>query len=209
MAFRFQKRLKIAPGVRLNVSKSGVSTSLGGRGGTVNLSSKGVRTTVGIPGTGMSWSKQTGWAGAASLKPADELMQLGKLLDARAKIFNSLSPQVNEVSASWNKAVASYEGGRGPSAAKFQTLTKRFDTAMAGYQKVDDTVADQRAAMNAIVGRLNGLSFGLFGGKLKSARNDLLALAREHETGARQLDDAVNRLRGEVGNELAAAERSI
>ncbi|MBY5976149.1 DUF4236 domain-containing protein [Phaeobacter italicus] len=60
MAFRFQKRIKIAPGVRLNVSKSGVSTSLGGRGGTVNLSSKGVRTTVGIPGTGLSWSKQSG-----------------------------------------------------------------------------------------------------------------------------------------------------
>ncbi|MBV1896222.1 MAG: DUF4236 domain-containing protein [Rhodobacteraceae bacterium] len=209
MAFRFQKRIKIAPGVRLNVSKSGVSTSLGGRGGTVNLSTKGVRTTVGIPGTGMSWSRQNGWAGTADLKPADELMQLGKLLDARAKTFNSLSPQANKVSASWNKAIASFEGGRGPSASKFQTLSKRFETAMAGYQKVDDTVAEQQAALEAIVSRLNGLSLGMFGGKLKSARNDLLALAREHETGARQLDDAVNRLRGEVGNELAAAERSV
>ena len=207
MAFRFQKRIKIAPGVRLNVSKSGVSTSLGGRGGTVNLNSKGVRTTVGIPGTGMSWSQQKGWTGTVDLKPADELMQLGKLLDALAKTFNSLSPQANKVSASWNKAVASYEAGRGPSAAKFQTLTQRFEAAMAGYQKVDDTVAEQRAALDAIVSRLNSLSFGMFGGKLKAARNDLLALAREHETGARQLDDAVNRLREEVGNELVSAER--
>ena len=209
MAFRFSKRIKIAPGVRLNVSKSGLSTSIGGRGGTVNLSSKGVRTTVGIPGSGMSWSKQTGWAGATNLKPTDELLQLGKLLDQRAKTLNSLSPQVNKVSASWNKAVEAFNGGRGPSAAKFQTLTKRFETAMAGYQKVDDIVAEQQDALNAIVSRLNSLSFGMFSGNSKSARNDLLALAQEHDAGARRLDEAVNRLREEISNELSSAERLI
>ena len=91
MAFRFQKRIKIAPGVRLNVSKSGVSTSLGGSGGTVNLSSKGVRTTAGIPGTGLSWSKQTGWSDAKTTKPEVDLLQLGNLLDRQANAFNTLS----------------------------------------------------------------------------------------------------------------------
>lgn len=209
MAFRFSKRVKIAPGVRLNISKSGFSTSIGGRGATVNLNAKGVRTTVGIPGSGLSWSKQAGWAGTTNLKPVDELLQLGKLLDQRAKTFNSLSPQVNKVSATWNKAVESFKGGRGPSAAKFQTLTKRFETAMAGYQKVDDTVADQRAMLNAVVSRLKGLSFGMFSGKQNSARDDLLTLAQEHHTGAQRLEDAVNRLRTEVGNELTAAEQLI
>lgn len=209
MAFRFQKRIKIAPGVRLNVSKSGVSTSLGGRGGTVNLSSKGVRTTVGIPGTGLSWSRQTGWSDAKTMKPEDELLQLGKLLDRQAKAFNALSPKANKVSESWNKAVASFEGGRGPSASKFQTLTKRFDTAMAGYQKIEDTVDDQRAALQAIADRLQRVRFGMFSGKLKAAQQDLLLLADEHHQGARKLLDALGRLRREVGNELSDVESRI
>lgn len=57
MGFRFRKSLKIAPGVRLNLSKSGVSASVGGRGATVNVSKRGTRTTVGIPGTGLSYTK--------------------------------------------------------------------------------------------------------------------------------------------------------
>jgi len=209
MAFRFSKRIKIAPGVRLNVSKSGVSTSLGGRGGTVNLSSKGVRTTVGIPGSGLSWSKQTGWAGVKCLKPEDELMQMGKLLDSRAKVFNSLSPKANKVSASWNKAVEGFEGGRGPSASKYQTLVKRFDTAMTGYQKLEEAVDDQEAQLLAITQRLSGMNFGMFSGKLKSAQKDLLSLAREHAQGAQKLADALARLKAEVGTELADAEHKI
>lgn len=57
MGFKFRKRVKIAPGVNLNIGKKGVSTSIGGNGATVNLSKRGVKTTVGIYGTGMSWSK--------------------------------------------------------------------------------------------------------------------------------------------------------
>ena len=52
MGFRFQRRFKIAPGVRLNFSKSGISTSVGGKGFTLN--SRG-SATVGIPGTGLSY----------------------------------------------------------------------------------------------------------------------------------------------------------
>ena len=52
MGFRFQRRIRIAPGVRLNLSRSGISTSVGGRGFTLN--SRGTAT-VGIPGTGLSY----------------------------------------------------------------------------------------------------------------------------------------------------------
>lgn len=59
MGFRFRKSFKIAPGIRLNLSKSGVSTSIGGKGATVNVSKRGVRSTVGIPGSGISYSTST------------------------------------------------------------------------------------------------------------------------------------------------------
>ena len=57
MGFRFRKSLRLLPGLRLNLSKRGASSlSIGGKGLTVNLGKKGSRTTVGIPGTGLSYS---------------------------------------------------------------------------------------------------------------------------------------------------------
>lgn len=57
MSFRFRKSVKIAPGIRVNFSKSGISTSIGKRGAIVNISKRGTRVTAGIPGTGISASK--------------------------------------------------------------------------------------------------------------------------------------------------------
>lgn len=69
MGFRFRKSIKILPGVRLNFSKSGVSTSIGGPGATVNISSKGTRTTVGLPGTGIGYTKTQGKPAPAQADP--------------------------------------------------------------------------------------------------------------------------------------------
>lgn len=56
MGVRFQKRIRIFPGVYINLSKSGVSASLGGKGATVNVNATGKRTVnVGLPGTGLSY----------------------------------------------------------------------------------------------------------------------------------------------------------
>jgi hypothetical protein len=54
MALRFQKRIKIAPGIRLNLSKSGVSVSAGPKGASLNVGKNGKHLTLGIPGTGLS-----------------------------------------------------------------------------------------------------------------------------------------------------------
>jgi hypothetical protein len=54
MAIRFRKSIKIMPGVRINISKTGISTSLGPRGATVNLRRGRRKLTTGIPGTGFS-----------------------------------------------------------------------------------------------------------------------------------------------------------
>ena len=56
MGFRFRKIISVLPGVKVNLSKSGVSTSLGGHGATVNVGTSGKRTiTLGLPGSGMSY----------------------------------------------------------------------------------------------------------------------------------------------------------
>jgi len=51
MSFRFWRRIRIAPGVTLNLSKSGGSLSFGPRGAKFTVGSRGKRATVGIPGT--------------------------------------------------------------------------------------------------------------------------------------------------------------
>lgn len=55
--FRFRQRIKLLPGVWLNLSKSGVSTSVGTKGLTVNLKGDKTRTTVSAPGTGLSYTR--------------------------------------------------------------------------------------------------------------------------------------------------------
>jgi hypothetical protein len=60
MGLRFRSNLKIFPGVRLNISKSGISTSIGVPGATLNLGPRGIYGTLGIPGTGISYRQRIG-----------------------------------------------------------------------------------------------------------------------------------------------------
>ena len=55
MGFRFQRRIGIVPGIRLNLSKSGASVSVGERGAHVTIG-RTPRVTVGLPGTGLSYT---------------------------------------------------------------------------------------------------------------------------------------------------------
>jgi uncharacterized protein DUF4236 len=54
MPFRFRKSFNIFPGVKANVSKGGVSFTVGTKGYHLNFSKRGVRQTVGLPGSGIS-----------------------------------------------------------------------------------------------------------------------------------------------------------
>ena len=65
MGFRFRKSVKIAPGVRLNIGKKSVGISAGVKGARVSVNSSGRKTTtVGIPGTGLSYQKTEKIGGA-------------------------------------------------------------------------------------------------------------------------------------------------
>lgn len=52
MTWSYRKRVRIAPGVHLNLSRRGVSTTIGVRGASVNFGKKGTYVNTGIPGTG-------------------------------------------------------------------------------------------------------------------------------------------------------------
>ena len=54
MSVRFRRNVRLFPGVRLNFSGSGISTTLGVRGASVNLGARGSYLNVGVPGSGLS-----------------------------------------------------------------------------------------------------------------------------------------------------------
>lgn len=58
MGFRFRKSIKIFPGLRVNLSKTGASLSVGGRGASVNIGPRGTYANVGLPGTGLSYRER-------------------------------------------------------------------------------------------------------------------------------------------------------
>jgi Protein of unknown function (DUF4236) len=58
MGWRYRRSVKILPGLKINLSKTGASLSVGRPGATVNFGKRGVRSTLSIPGTGMSYVTQ-------------------------------------------------------------------------------------------------------------------------------------------------------
>ena len=81
MAFRFRRTMKIAPGVRLNLTKTGASVRVGARGAGVTTGTSGTAVSAGIPGSGLHASKkvkkkheaETEQAEVASSKASDAL----------------------------------------------------------------------------------------------------------------------------------------
>jgi hypothetical protein len=74
MGLRFRRSVKIMPGVRLNFSAQGMSTTIGPRGSNVNLGSRGAFLNVGLLGTGLSYrSRLTGTAAEPAQGAAEPL----------------------------------------------------------------------------------------------------------------------------------------
>jgi tetratricopeptide (TPR) repeat protein len=82
MSFRFWRRIRIAPGVTLNLSKSGGSLSFGPRGAKFTIGPHGKRVTAGIPGTGLFYTTKLGGGSVGTGKsrqtiPTEERLSLG------------------------------------------------------------------------------------------------------------------------------------
>jgi hypothetical protein len=58
VGFRFSRRIKIAPGVRINIGLKGASVSVGPRGASITAGRKGIYANASIPGTGLSYRER-------------------------------------------------------------------------------------------------------------------------------------------------------
>ena len=64
MGLRFRRSVKLAPGIRMNFSGSGVSWTLGPRGASVGIGKRGTYLNSGIPGTGLYARERMGGSSA-------------------------------------------------------------------------------------------------------------------------------------------------
>lgn len=89
MGFKFRKRIKIAPGISINIGKSGItSATIGKRGASLNVGKNGVKATAGIPGTGLSYTSGNLLSGQ---KDGRNDAQLPPVLVLTNKQYRSLS----------------------------------------------------------------------------------------------------------------------
>jgi tetratricopeptide (TPR) repeat protein len=142
MPFRFFQRIRIAPGLTLNLSKGGVSVSAGPRGARFTAGTSGTRATVGLPGSGLHYTvlnphkkltqaprpaaaPKLGWLQRITLPKADQAFVQGWQAWGQGQTA---------------KAVESFESvpaqsAAGPdaawSAALFYTQQEQFDKAAA------------------------------------------------------------------------------
>lgn len=85
--FRFRDRIKLLPGVHVNLSKTGASLSVGAPGASVNVGKQGVRTTTGIPGSGLSYSHLHKAPRPAAAEPEPEKSADREALESVANLF--------------------------------------------------------------------------------------------------------------------------
>lgn len=205
MVFRFQKRVKISPGLRFNLSKSGVSINAGVRGASVTVGKKGVRQNVGIPGTGLSWSKQTGWSQSQKTSAHDEIHGLIQACRKHARDFNKLPDSFNSLVDGWNKALERYNGGRGGSESKFETLTKKLNTTLEKSRGISESVNEMEGFSSAVLQRLSTQKFGFFERSAKKERDDFLPQITTGRSVMRDFQRQMDRILKEIEDEHSAA----
>ncbi|HZU13066.1 MAG TPA: DUF4236 domain-containing protein [Chloroflexota bacterium] len=69
MGFRLYRRIGIVPGLRINLSRSGPSLTVGGGGFHYTVGPTGTRTSLGVPGTGLYYTKHHAWRTASPPAP--------------------------------------------------------------------------------------------------------------------------------------------
>lgn len=99
MGIRFRKRVKVLPGVTLNFSKSGISTTIGTKGASVNIGKNGVYGNAGIPGTGIYMrEKIAGSKKSRAKKPTRNTTKIDTPISTKTAIPESSAPATDNFS---------------------------------------------------------------------------------------------------------------
>jgi len=91
MSWSYRKRVKIIPGVHLNFSRNGISTSIGVKGANLTIGRSGTYLNTGIPGTGISNHQKLSIPTAVHPSPID--------IGFETSIGNIVSTDIQEITS--------------------------------------------------------------------------------------------------------------
>ena len=126
MGFVARKSFKVMPGVRMTVSKSGLSASAGVPGARVTKSTSGRTTrTVGVPGTGVYHTKSTssGQSGSGSRSQAPAPSQVAPRRQ-QSRVSQPPSGRRNSTRLSWAAASRNFRVLLGPTQKRLRSLPR-------------------------------------------------------------------------------------
>ena len=173
---RFRKTVKIAKGVKMNASTSGVSFTVGGKGISLNLGSKGVFLNTSIPGTGL-YDRHT--------------LVKGKTINEMAdKVTNKVKEKVTGKPAQSGSKSAAKSGAKAAKAAPALPESLSFDMDETGrlmvldgrgreitdeavlrqVKKTEDYAQAQEALSRALEAQINGESDAIVNIHLQAAQ---------------------------------------
>ena len=100
MAWAFRKRIKVIPGVYINLSKSGISANTGVRGASLTFRSDGVYRNLGLPGTGIYSRQKVGdYGGNAPAKGPDQGFDPNEAFEVATPDYSFISADPLEVTS--------------------------------------------------------------------------------------------------------------
>lgn len=92
MAWAFRRRIKVIPGVYINLSKGGLSASAGMRGASLTFRSDGGYRNLGLPGTGLYSRQKVGhYGGGTASQEPDQALLPDKQFDEAAPDYDFIS----------------------------------------------------------------------------------------------------------------------
>lgn len=101
MGFKFFRRKKLAPGITLNLSKSGPSVSVGPKGAKHTVGPKGSRTMLSVPGTGVRYTSEHKRSKQKRGKNVSTTAGFGDLMDRVATDTDAAFKQMQESMRYW------------------------------------------------------------------------------------------------------------
>ena len=155
MGLNFRKSISLGKGLKLNLSKSGPSVSFGKSGLRQSINLKGqARTTVGIPGTGIYYTKTNNVKNLVG-------GLTGKDKDKNAKNKKAAKKEVEAKSASKTKAIAAQKENNEElikaSQARIEEFAAGIDAIKSVHKQSDGYIDWEAIANGAVSGQLKEL----------------------------------------------------
>lgn len=182
MGWRFRKSFTVMPGVRLNVSRRGVSATVGAGPFSVNVGPRGAYANASIPGTGLSYRERLGSAGGTAGRDARRSTPTLPSSPTAPSVLPTAAPEYGEV-----------PGG----------LSPEFQAALERLRRAREAEAARREAVHA-AGEIRSASTAVLTSPSLAEFRDALQIAQQERDALDAALSTAQPAASEAGNQHQA-----